>query len=136
MCDAIIRYYRDEVVLPALMTGWGSSGDSGRDGTFPMLLVSYKGNTSLSDVPEREESLLHYKRFPSLVMFGLVDVDYKSICFDISSYGSSSDSEIFLYSALRQKIEDSTIGSPPAESLFDHVPQAEYLFVDDNTFPL
>ena len=46
----------------------------------------------------------NYKGSPFLVLLGLVDVDYNFIWFNIISCGSSSDSQIFLYSDLRQKI--------------------------------
>ena len=57
------------------------------------------------------------------------------IWFDIASFGSCSDSQIFLYSNLRQKIKNNTIGFPPEESHFNHGPQVEYCFIGD-AFPL
>ena len=73
----------------------------------------------------------NYKGFHSLVLMGLVDTDYKFIWFDIAACGSSSDSQIFLYNDLRQKIEDNTLAFPLKESLVDHGPQVQYFFVGD-----
>ena len=50
--------------------------------------------------------------------------------------GLSSDSQIFLYNDLKQKIKANTFGFPQAGSLLDHGPQVEYLIMGDDAFPL
>ena len=54
----------------------------------------------------------------------------------IAAAESSFNSWIFLYSDLRQKIEDNTTGFPLAELLVDHGPQVEYSIISNGTFPL
>ena len=76
----------------------------------------------------------NYKEFHSLVLLALLIISL--IWCDISACGSSSDSQIFLYSDVRQNIHYNTIALPLAESLVDHGLKLEYFFIGDNNFPL
>ena len=59
----------------------------------------------------------NYKGFHSIVLFVLVDGDYKFLWVEVGAARSSSDAQIFKHSDLRHKIDDSSINFPESESL-------------------
>ncbi len=52
------------------------------------------------------------KGFYSIILFDLVDGDYKFLRVDVSQNGSSSDAQIFKQCELKEAIEDGMIGFP------------------------
>ena len=59
----------------------------------------------------------NYKGFHSIILFALVDANYKFMWVDVGVNGSSSDALIFNQSELRSGIIDGTLQIPAAEPL-------------------
>ena len=78
----------------------------------------------------------NYKGFFSLVLLALVNSEYRFLCVNAGSNGSSSDAQIFNRSDLREKIEDGTLGLPPPEPLGEGGPNLHYFLLGDNAFAL
>ena len=66
----------------------------------------------------------NYKGFFSLVLLGLVDIEYRFLWIDCVSNSSCSDASIFNRSNLREKIEDGSLGFLAPESLGEGSPEA------------
>ena len=62
----------------------------------------------------------------------MVDSEYKFLWVDVGSSGSSSDAQIFNQSELKEKIEDGTLGLPPAEPLGEGGPPVHYFLLGDD----
>ena len=136
MCDAIIRHYCDEVIAcPTCPEDWLEIEQGFRKrGTLPHTL----GPIHRKHIPircHRREGSNYFncKCFHSMVLLAMVDMAISSS--GLTS-GLSSDSQIFIYGDLRQKIEDTTVGFPQAESLVDHGPHVEYIIVGGDAYPL
>ena len=59
----------------------------------------------------------NYNGYLSLVLFALVDADYKFLWVNAGASESSSDAQIFNRSKLKRRIENRTLGLPPPEPL-------------------
>ena len=83
--------------------------------------------------PRNRGSLYYnYKGFHSIILFALVDANYKFMWVDMGVNGSSSDVQIFNQSQLGESIIDGTLQVPAAEPLpsNDH-PMPYFLIGDD-----
>ena len=87
--------------------------------------------------PKKDGSLFYnYKGFHSIILFALVDADYKCIWVDVGANGSASDATVFNASELKEAIENGTLGMPPDEPLpMDDRPMP-YFIIGDDAFPL
>ena len=59
----------------------------------------------------------NYKGYFSLVLFALVDADFKFLWVNVGASGSLSDAQIFNRSKLKRRSENGTLGLPPPEPL-------------------
>ena len=66
----------------------------------------------------------------------LVDADYKFIYVNCGANGSGSDGGVFNATALREALEDGTIGLPPPEPIAGGDRPVPYFIVGDDAFPL
>ena len=68
--------------------------------------------------PKNDGSLyFNYKGFHSIILFALVDANYKFMWVDVGVSGSGSDAQIFNQSDLRTGNIDGTLQVPAAEPL-------------------
>ena len=87
--------------------------------------------------PSKEGSpYYNYKGFHSILLMALVDADYKFIYVDCGANGSGSDGGVFAATALREALEDGTIGLPPPEPIAGGDRPVPYFIVEDDAFPL
>ena len=76
----------------------------------------------------------NYKGFQSIILFALVDANYRYMWVVVGINGSSSDAQILNQSQLRSGIIDGTLQDPAAEPLpGDDRPMA-YFLIGDNAF--
>ena len=78
----------------------------------------------------------NYKGYYSIILFALVDADYKFIWADIGTNGSASDAQIFNDCQLKQAIDSGVIGFPPAEPLPADNVDVPYFLIGDDAFAL
>ena len=83
--------------------------------------------------PKKSESE-YYKGFFYLVLPALVNSEYRFLCVDVGSSGSSTDGKIFNRNTL--KIEDGTLGLPPPEPQGVGGPDFHYFLLGDDAFAL
>ena len=85
--------------------------------------------------PKNNGTLYHnYKGFFSIVMWGLVDGDYKFRWVDAGTVGSCSDAQIFNTSRLKANIEDGSMGVPC--TITQGGPDVSYFILADDTFDM
>lgn len=98
VCQAIVDEYMDELmVCPSTPEGWREVADKFQDRwNFPHTCGALDGKHVAIRAPPNSGSLYYnYKGFYSIVLFALVDGDYKFLWADIGGLGSASDSQIY-----------------------------------------
>ncbi|KAK3084692.1 hypothetical protein FSP39_017590 [Pinctada imbricata] len=78
----------------------------------------------------------NYKGFFSIVLMGLVDAEYKFTWVDVGADGSASGAQIFIFSELKETIENRTIGFPRAEPLPNDDKDMPFFILGDDAFAL
>lgn len=70
------------------------------------------------EAPKKSGSIyFNYKGYYSIVLFAVVDSNYKYIYVDVGSQGAASDGGIFSDCTLRKRIDTNSLGLPNPESL-------------------
>lgn len=78
----------------------------------------------------------NYKNFFSIVLFAIVDADYKFLYVDVGKNGRISDGGIFANTPIYEKLENKDLQIPGDEPLPDRVKRIPYMIVGDDAFPL
>ena len=81
-------------------------------------------------------NFFNYKNFFSIVLFAIVDADYKFIYIDVGKNGRISDGGIFANTPIYNKLENGSLRLPADEPLPDRVKNIPFLLVGDEAFPL
>ena len=84
---------------------------------MPHLLGALDGKHVRIKKPNKSGSTYYnYKHFFSIVLFALVDADYRFLYVDVGAEGRASDSTLWKYSAFNRDIEseDNPLGIPEA----------------------
>lgn len=81
-------------------------------------------------------NFFNYKNFFSIVLFAIVDADYKFIYIDVGKNGRISDGGIFANTPIYNKLENGSLRLPADEPLLDRVKNIPFLLVGDEAFPL
>ena len=139
VCDAIIDEYGGEVMhCPTTPECWQELAQQFKERwNLPHCLGALDGKHVAINCPKNSGSTyFNYKGFFSLVLFALVDADYKFTWVDVGANGSTSDCQIFNSSDLKAAAEDGSIGFPEAEPLVGDDEDMPFFIVGDNEFPL
>lgn len=78
----------------------------------------------------------NYKGTNSIVLFALVDADYKFLMVDVGTNGRVGDGGVFRKSDLNKAMKDGTVKFPEAKPLHGCDTPMPYFFVADDAFPL
>lgn len=105
---------------------------------FPHCIGAMDGKHIRLIKPNNSGSLFfNYKEFFSIVLFAVVDADYRFIYIDVGSYGKECDSTIFQNSTLYEHLQRDQIILPHPEPLSstqnENMP---FVFVADEAFGL
>jgi hypothetical protein len=84
--------------------------------------------------PYTGSQYFNYKGFYSILLFALVDADYKFIWADLSGKGAASDAQVYNESELKQCSDDGTISFSDAEPLPNDNEGVPYFLVGDDAF--
>lgn len=105
---------------------------------FPHCIGAMDGKHIRMIKPNNSGSLFfNYKEFFSIVLFAVVDADYKFIYIDVGSYGKECDSTIFQNSTLFEHLERNQIQLPHPEPISStRSEDMPYVFVADEAFGL
>ena len=75
----------------------------------------------------------NYKNFFSIVLFAIVDADYKFLYVDVGKNGRISDGGIFANTPIYIKLENNDLKLPTCEPLPDRVKKIPYMIVGNET---
>lgn len=114
---------------------------------LPHCLGALDGKHIRIVAPKNSGSMYHnYKGYFSIVLLALVDSDYKILWADLGACGSSSDSQIYNASELKERIDTNTAGLPASsplprgelavEDYPDQFADVPHFFIGDEIFAL
>ncbi|XP_054648873.1 putative nuclease HARBI1 [Dunckerocampus dactyliophorus] len=87
--------------------------------------------------PNSSSEFYNYKGFYSVILFAMVDADYKFTYIDISDNGSSSDAQIYNESDLHRGLDQNRIhGFPQPDPLPNDSQDVPYFIIGDDAFSL
>ncbi|XP_062604332.1 putative nuclease HARBI1 [Saccostrea cucullata] len=139
VCESIIVEYADKVIAcPTTTNEWQQLAEQFRiRWNLDHVLGALDGKHIAIKCLRNESSLYYnYKRFHSIILMDLVDVDYKFIWVDVGANGSASDATVFDNSELKDVIENHNIGFPEAAPLPNDKRKLPYIIVGNDAFPL
>ena len=140
VCYAIIQEYVDELMTcPDTEQGWRQIADSWyQKWNFPHTIGAIDGKHVACKAPPKSGSnYYNYKHFFSIILFAMVDADYKFLWADVEGIGSCSDAQIYNESELKQGLEDNTIaGWPAPDPLPGDTEDVPYFLIGDDAFSL
>ena len=139
VCDAITETYKDEVMNPPQsVEEWRAIAQQfERRWNLPHCCGAIDGKHIAIKQPAKSGAeYRNYKNFYSLVLFALVDADYKFVWIDLGGNGHHSDAQIFNNGDLGEKLREGTLGLPPNEPLPHDDADFPYFLVGDDAFGL
>ena len=139
VCAAIQAEYLDEVLTcPTTPEEWLEIADQYyKKWNFPHTLGAVDGKHVAIVCPSNTGSVYYnYKHFFSILLFGMVDADYKFLWADVSGNGAASDGQVYNHSELKEHVEAGTIGWPDPAPLPNDTEDVPYFMVGDDAFAL
>lgn len=104
---------------------------------FPHCLASMDGKHVILQCPINSGSdYYNYKSFFSIVLFALVDANYKFLFVDVGCQGRISDGGVFKHCVLHKLIEEKKLAIPASSPLPGRCYNTPYVIVADEAFPL
>ena len=138
VCQAIIDEYQDEVFnFPSTPDQWRDVAQRyGDRWNFHHACGALDGKHVAIKAPDKTGTMFYnYKGYFSVILFALVDADYKFLWCDVGSPGSASDCSVF-NQTLRPAVESGAVGFPDPEPLPDDDQPTPYFIIGDDAFPL
>ncbi|XP_052814257.1 uncharacterized protein LOC128241374 [Mya arenaria] len=139
VCRAIVDEYLDEVMTsPSTPKTWREIANQFMTRwNFPHCSGALDGKHVACRRPNSSGSTYYnYKGYYSVVSMALVDSDYNFIWTDVCEKGAAPDAQIYNGSALKDCVDDGSIGFPPAEPLPDDNDDVPYYLIGDDAFAL
>lgn len=140
VCQAIIEEYLDELLtFPTTAQAWRDIADQWfRRWNFPHTMGAIDGKHVACKAPPNSGSeYYNYKGFFSIILFAMVDSDYKFMWADVSAKGVESDAQIYNDSELKEGLEQNNIlGWPRPDPLPRDNEDVPYFIVGDDAFSL
>lgn len=137
---AIIEEYTDELLFcPTTEQGWRDLADQWyQRWNFPHTVGAIDGKHVACKCPPNSGSeFYNYKGFYSVILFAMVDADYRFTYIDVSGNGSSSDAQIYNESDLHRGLDQNRIhGFPQPDPLPNDHQDVPYFIVGDDAFSL
>lgn len=104
---------------------------------FPNCIAAMDGKHIAIKCPIKSGSMYYnYKQFFSIVLFALVDADYRFIYVDVGCNGRISDGGVFANSSIFKALEDKSLDIPFGKPLPRREDPLPYFIVGDEAFPL
>ncbi|XP_071497092.1 putative nuclease HARBI1 [Diadema antillarum] len=138
--EAIVEEYVDELLrCPTTEQGWKQlAEDWYQRWNFPHTVGAIDGKHVACKAPANSGSTYYnYKGFFSIILFAMVDADYKFIYIDASSNGSASDAQIYNASDFKDRLERKLImGFPGPDPPPNDTHDVPYFIIGDEAFSL
>lgn len=139
VCHAIHQELVDDVMLlPSDEAGWRRVEEQFRlRWNVPHAIGAMDGKHIRIKKPEHTGGLYHnYKGFFSIILFAVVDADYKFLYTDVGGMGHQSDCQIYNGSEIKQALDTGALNLPAPDPLPNDDQDMPYFFIGDDAFPL
>ena len=139
VCAALIELYSEELIhIPETPAGWRRVAARFADRWnlhHAMGAIDGK-HIRVKKPPNSFLDYRNYKRYYSILLFAMVDADFRFMYIDIGTPGKAGVAGIFRDSELKEACVTNTIGMPPDEPLpHDNTPMP-YFIIGDDAFAL
>ncbi|XP_053319731.1 uncharacterized protein LOC128491433 [Spea bombifrons] len=122
---------------PTVETWLQVAAGFGQVANFPNCLGAVDGKHIRVKKPPHSGSLyFNYKRYFSIILMAVADINFKFVAVDVGGYGSSSDSRVLQASKLGHQLLLNQISLPPPRPLPGTSDAAPFVMVSDEAFPL
>ena len=124
--------------VPKTKEEWKAISDGFREKwNYPFCLGALDGKHVAMKQPENSGTeYFNYKHFFSVLLFALVDHNYKFIYIDVGASGRNGDAGLFARSTLKRGMDNKTLGFPDSEVLDGTGLTMNYHIIGDDAFPL
>nr|XP_053618113.1 uncharacterized protein LOC128679722 [Plodia interpunctella] len=138
VCQAIIDGLSEYVKIPRTSNEWKKVANRYLDRwNVPNCLGSMDGKHVKIQCPPRSGSeYFNYKSYFSIVLFALVDADYKFLYANVGCQGRISDGGVFNSSALCRMLNNNSLNLPDNKPLPGRNIPVPYFFLGDDAFAL
>lgn len=138
VCGVIWEVLRSETFPELKEEQWIVIADGFQNySQFPNCLGAIDGKHVRIRKPKMSGSLFYnYKNYFSIVLLGIVDVNYKFIYIDVGAFGKESDSTIFEKTNFYKALENNTLNIPKVRPLPGTNINMPYTFIGDEAFSL
>jgi len=138
VCSAIIFTLKDEYIpIPGEEDWKRIAKEFWEIWNFPNCIGALDGKHVVIEAPPNSGSLyFNYKKTFSIVLFALVDAQYKFVAVDIGAYGKNSDGGILSNSNLGKALEKNKLNIPNEQYLPSTNEKLPLVFIGDEAFPL
>ena len=104
---------------------------------FPNCIAAMDGKHVAIKCPIKSGSMYYnYKQYFSIVVFALIDADYRFIYVDVGCNGRISDGGVFANSYIFKALEEKSLNIPNGKLLPGRENPLPYVIVGDEAFPL
>lgn len=104
---------------------------------FPHSLGAMDGkHVAIVCPPNSGSKYFNYKNFFSIVLFAVVDANYKFLYVHVGCQGRISDGGVFRHTSFGKALLDKSLNIPEAEPLPGRELPTPYVFLADDAFPL
>ena len=136
-CAAIIEEFGNEVlVCPTTPEGWKSVAKRyGDRWNFSHCIGAIDGkHCRIRNPPNKGSLYFNYKKYFSVILFAMVDADYKFMYIDVGAEGSCGDSTIFNDSDLMRAFAAGQLGVPPPDHMDNDDMDTPYYLAGKNIY--
>lgn len=104
---------------------------------YPCCLGAIDGkHIAIQQPADTGSEFFNYKHFFSVILFAMVDANYKFIYIDVGAAGRAGDAGVFADSALNKALRTNSLDLPDAVALQGLLTKISYHIVGDDAFPL
>ncbi|XP_061501743.1 uncharacterized protein LOC133391468 [Anopheles gambiae] len=137
-CEAIWNTFNEEFIpFPTTSAFRNVEKEFRHKWNFPNCIGAIDGKHIRMKAPAFSGTQYYnYKKYFSLHLQAVADVNWKFIAIDVGEYGSRSDSGVFNSSSLFELIRSNRLNIPPPKPLPGTTQRMPHVFIGDQGYPL
>ena len=126
------------IQVPASTEEWSKvAEDFQTKWNYPCCIGAIDGrHVAIKQPPDSGSEFLNYKHFFSVLLFALVDANYKFLYVNVGAAGRDGDAGVFSTSSLKKALDANTLHLPPPVTLGGMTAPIHHHIVGDDAFPL
>ncbi|XP_028140337.2 uncharacterized protein LOC114334492 [Diabrotica virgifera virgifera] len=138
VCAALVNAIKDQVKMPKTAQEWETiTNGFSVLWNFPKCVGVMDGKNIAIQAPKNSGSdFFNYKTFFSIVLFGVMDANYRFLYFHVGSQGRISDGGVFENTLFKKLLTRCKLNLPEYSSLPGREKLVPHVFLGDDAFPL